>query len=387
MGRREKFFRLKDCIRLLLILFLVKGYIWAGSSTKIGQGVVFSFLDNERLLFFKYSGNLLQSINIYNLRKKEIKEGIAYLPKECAPLDTRALIPSLSPGGKVIAFAGPPMEESSQKGFRVLLLDIASEKIKELRQVKDTLSSMDRISWSPDGKAITYTARKPGCFYRGIVYRLKNPNMPPSEDNPYIEEETNLPREGIWIAYLGENREEQLTIDADSDDFAPIFTPHGEAVLYTSVKGKYVNICIVDLKTKRANYLTTDNDSFFPYPSPDGKQIVYYRKKGDGELWLIDMNKNERMPLVDKLPVYPMLPFLWHPSGEGVFFVAKNRNKWLIAFVEVSTGNIEEILSSEDPIISYSISPDGKWLAYSVSSKEERGEEAFSYITSFSRGK
>ncbi|MDX1480710.1 MAG: S9 family peptidase [Woeseiaceae bacterium] len=117
-----------------------------------------------------------------------------------------------------------------------------------------------------------------------------------------------------------------------------------------------------------------------PRISPDGERIVYERHSNDimtdstrSNLWLVDVDGDDHRPLVSG-PAQATSP-RWAPDGERIAWFETTTSgdtsrstshvRWLASG---ATAEITELLESADDL---AWSPDGRWLAFSMSVKAE----------------
>ncbi len=137
------------------------------------------------------------------------------------------------------------------------------------------------------------------------------------------------------------------------------------------------DLAIFDIATGEKRQIThkgtwSDNDEFAQVstPSPDGRQIAFAWYKGATyELRVIGIDGSQERTLYRNDNVTYMEPMAWSPNGEHIFasFYTKD-NKMQVVSVSVANGG-ERVYKSfpSEPFggIGMSLSPDGRYLAYS----------------------
>ncbi len=161
-----------------------------------------------------------------------------------------------------------------------------------------------------------------------------------------------------------ENNFEVLTIagEADSYDLSPtthraVISAHGEIFTIATERG--------DVGRVTSSYSRDTEPSW----SPDGKWIAWVSdQSGRDEVWVADAQGKNAKKLSDadteKLSLH------WFPDSKSLGYTSSDHKLWA---VDVSSGQTRSIASGEAGNLNgVSISPDGKWVAYSTPDRDLR---------------
>lgn len=158
------------------------------------------------------------------------------------------------------------------------------------------------------------------------------------------------------------------------------------------------NLILRHVSTGEVRRLVTGTaDSRFgeaPVISPDGRSVAYFWADNDtNELRVMPNEANARSrSLVHQAPYQNPWPLAWSPDGKSILASlekreGRNRLGFQLAWVSVADGAIRIIKefelwrAAQDNFLTASLSPDGKYIAYSVIVKEGDPERAI-YILS-----
>ena len=172
------------------------------------------------------------------------------------------------------------------------------------------------FEWMPDGNSLLLAIVKHhktdghAPFYSKVVlYELQSRNFTSLFDDG---SSLSISPDGKTIVYLKRSEQnrtdihfynlrtgEKSIVKVDTlPKFALSWIPGGNRLVYNVRRGSgpsaTVNICVLDLATKKVRQITNNENykSYSPIPGPDGKLIGYYIEKGDGhdQVWLTDIN-------------------------------------------------------------------------------------------------
>ena len=175
-----------------------------------------------------------------------------------------------------------------------------------------------------------------------------------------------------------QNHHQLLRIDASGKSerlFAPdnfnnlALSPDGKQLAVTIGRGD-LDRYVFDLQREISTKLTTNAAGIGTIWAPDGKHLVYATAPGknSGMMWSRADGSTEPQMLVPGDLRFPVIPFCISPDGRRVYFQVLPRG--LLSSVTIDTrdpdhpktGKPETILN--EPVSGASISPDGRWLAY-----------------------
>jgi TolB protein len=192
--------------------------------------------------------------------------------------------------------------------------------------------------WSPDGKRVAFASDRGGRYE-------------------------------IWVLDADATNLRQLTFDSPGDTTFPLWSPDGTQILF---RRSFVN-SILDVnkpwseQNLRLLPVPPDNQRFVVWDwSPDGKRVIGILSGPPSIVACYSFETNQ----YEKLSEFAGESgggVMWLPdSARFVFFFA---NKLYLG--DVKTKRVRELFSnSENEIRSVDVSPDGKFLYYSVYSSE-----------------
>lgn len=171
--------------------------------------------------------------------------------------------PAVSPAGDVLAFvsnrAGAP---------NIWIKTIGRPELPTPKRLTSVASGDKSPAFSPDGRMIVYVSY--GSDAEGDLYLIR---LPKTKDLPGFKPTP-----------------EKLT-DSTTADKEPVFTPDGDAVIFTSSdkKGGAENLWLMDLKTRERKRLTSDGGAQVAI-SQDGNLVAFVSRRGGREaLYTLDL--------------------------------------------------------------------------------------------------
>ncbi len=146
----------------------------------------------------------------------------------------------------------------------------------------------------------------------------------------------------------------------------------------TSLESSSKGILITDLRTKEVRQI--DNRGFMPQWSPAGDKIAFLKQKvlagqfhkghqlyGEDELWLCEPDGSEKIKLTSGLSVNE---YVWSPNGQQIIFTYDSvpiriDRPLVLGVIDLESKKITEIdVGAPYTDLSFSVSPDGKMVAY-----------------------
>jgi len=109
-----------------------------------------------------------------------------------------------------------------------------------------------------------------------------------------------------------------------------------------------------------------------PQISPDGKSIVFVRSSMDimtdkriSTLWITDIHGKKMRPLTKGRSA------MWLPDGQSLLYMSSESGKSQIHKLWLDNGQSAQITNLQKPVSGLQLSPDGKWLAITMSVENE----------------
>lgn len=173
---------------------------------------------------------------------------------------------------------------------------------------------------------------------------------------------------------------------APGSDFEPAWSPDGTKIAFTSVRGGFRQIYLLDVNSLEVQLLTNTTsaiESSQPSWSPDGTKIAYMVKRvGAYQVWSMNRDGQEAVQLVHS--GQELLDYLpsWSPDGRTVFFNQRRQGAfrpWLMQVYAEDLTQEARRLNFITPIEDVSFSPDGYWLAFEGMDSE--GNRDIYYMT------
>ena len=204
-------------------------------------------------------------------------------------------------------------------------------------------------SWSPDGLQLVFISP---CVGRGDLF------------------ETIYNESSLYIINSDGTGLKQLT-PAPGSDFEPAWSPDGEQIAFTSVRGGFRQIYSLDVESLEVTLLTNTTsaiESSQPAWSPDGSKIAYTVKRvGVYQIWAMNEDGQEAVQLTHSgQELWDYLPS-WSPDGRTVFFNQRRPGAfrpWLMQVDYEDLSQDPRRMNFVTPIEDVSFSPDGYWIAF-----------------------
>jgi tricorn protease len=310
-----------------------------------GQKIAFNRIFRNFRTWKRYDGGLAQDIDIYDFTTRKLEKVTDWPGTETFPMWS----------GRTIYFLS---DHDTQRRENIWAYDTESHEFREVTHFTDYDVDFPSLGAGGEGQA-------------GIVFQQGGHLWVldvPSEQLHQLEVE--VPDDGTrtgarWVDASDTVRDEDMAGQTDFD-----LAPNGKRAVF-SARG--------DLFTLPAEHGNTRNltassgaDEDHPVWSPDGKTIAYTTDvSGEWQLAVRPAEGGEEKLLTRFEQGYLYSP-VWAPGGDRLAFSDSAHRLWLAALA-----GGEPVQVAEDPyaeIHDYAFSPDGRWLAYSLSGpNQQRG--------------
>ncbi|MBN1119840.1 MAG: PD40 domain-containing protein [Anaerolineae bacterium] len=207
------------------------------------DGRQIAFMSEEEL-----GGSFLFSMDVNGSHVEQLLEG-------------RGAYPRWSPGGDVLAFQADRSDEGPLGATDIYLVDLGTAE--ETNLSSDPFSTDAWPTWSPDGDRIAFTSNRDGDYE---IYTMD--------------------RNGEIVVQLTDNT---------FDDDAPAWSNDGQYIVYVTYQnGVGSDLVIMDAAgATRTVIASGPDDDNFPSWSPDDRLIAFWSTRGDGGLYLVDLQSGD----------------------------------------------------------------------------------------------
>lgn len=290
--------------------------------------------------------------------------------------------PRWSPDGKWIAFLADRGDKT-----QVFVIGASGGEAQAITKEDESLSAFE---WAPDGKRLAL---------------LKN----------NAESKADKARKEKYGAWAFDDEEYQLAhlwlVDFRLDSLPKsqrltegaftvtnfVWSPDGRSIAYTYQpnplinSSKHADIALVDVATKKVSDLVKNplGDALAGW-SPDGTSILYTSSSADSTSYFYKNNRLFKLNLADKSSMQWAKGFdenignvEWTP--EGVFFTAAQRTKRQLFRLDPATGSFQALTGLPELFGGYSVSHDGKQMAFSAASATTLSEIYRSSVANFAQ--
>jgi tricorn protease len=310
-----------------------------------GQKIAFNRIFRNFRTWKRYDGGLAQDIDIYDFATRELVQVTDWPGTETSPMWY----------GKTIYFLS---DHDARRRANIWAYDTGTKQFREVTHFTDY--DIDFPSLGEGGESQAGIVFQQG----GYLYVLDLP----SEQLQKLDVE--VPDDGTrtgarWVDASESIRDQDMAGQTDFD-----LAPNGKRAVL-SARGDLFSLPAEHGNTRNLT-ATSGADEDHPAWSPDGKTIAY-TTDGSGESQLaVRSSEGGEEKLLTRFPQGYLYAPVWAPGGDRLAFSDSEHRLWLAA---VAGGAPVEV--ARDPyaeLHDYSWSPDGRWLAYSLTGpNQQRG--------------
>ncbi|MDP2960641.1 MAG: hypothetical protein Q8N71_04380, partial [candidate division Zixibacteria bacterium] len=280
--------------------------------------------------------------------------------------------PAFSPQGDRIAIFSDRSEYTeiyiiSAVNGKVIEKVVKGERSGDLESLHSYVSG---LSWSPDGRDITFVSKSQGkdvlCLVnvkKKKIYKKFNFNLDALFSPAWSPDGKSIVfvgvtggRTDLYLIDSASGKLEKLTED-DYDDRDPAWSPDGKTIAFSSDRpsgesqdtnylyGSY-NIFLLDYSTKVIKPFTQGGENnFSPAFSPDGKSICFSStRNGISNLYTQDIDSLKSLPLTNILT--GCFTPSWSKDGEKIVFSSFYKGGWDIFLLK----DIKPVHENETPL-------------------------------------
>jgi len=224
---------------------------------------------------------------------------------------------------------------------KIFLLDLAEARVTPL--TFDTSYRDERPVWSPDGRRIAFSSTRSGSY-------------------------------DLWVMNADGSDPVRMT-DSPAPDQDPSWSPDGRSLYFTSERDGRGELYRVELDSGDVERITAGLDrSIMPAVSPDGRRLAYAAQLLIGfQIHVRDLVTGETRRITSGGGACRPA---WSPDGDTLAYVSLDREPSSL-MIGAPDGSARRPLVSDDELWSYypAYSPDGRWVAFSVSPEHHEGED------------
>ncbi len=240
---------------------------------------------------------------------------------------------------------------------KIFTIDVASRQVRQVTTGDDWRDESPR--WSPDGQWIAFTSNR--AHYGS-------------------QPEAGTPDLDVYVMRPDGTEVRRITTDP-GNDHDPSWMPDGQSLVFSSDRASRGDLYRVRLADGHTDRLTTNfvGRAIMPAVSPDGTRVAFAAQTlRVGAFWnfqvhMLDLASGTTEPVpASGGACWPS----WSPDGRILYNVQLEREPSAIQRRDMTAGTVAT--AHADPSLwSYypRVSPDGQWLALSVSPEHHEGED------------
>lgn len=171
---------------------------------------------------------------------------------------------------------------------------------------------------------------------------------------------------GLYQSSLSSGDERLLTLPMEGD-YAPIYSPDGEQIVFVRDEADDLNIWIMDKTGSNLQPLVQiDGELLSPVWSPDGQQVAYVQKSAsetEFSLWIVDIQSKQAEKIL--LPIENIGSTIdWSPNGRFLAFYAGEPTAYDIYLFTVDEHTVYPVTNGGNNT-GPAFSSDSNWIAFS----------------------
>ena len=239
---------------------------------------------------------------------------------------------------------------------KIFSFDVATAQVRALTDGTDWRDESPR--WSPDGQFIAFTSNR-------------------AHYGP--QPETGTPDLDVYVMRADGSQVRRITSDP-GNDHDPSWLPDGQSLVFSSDRASRGDLYRVRVADGHTDRLTTNfvGRAIMPAVSPDGTKVAFAAQTlRIGEFWnfqvhLLDLASGRAEPVAASGGAcWPS----WSRDGRVLYNVQLDREPSAIQRRDLATGAVS-LVHGNPTLWSYypRISPDGQWVAVSLSPQHHEGE-------------
>lgn len=332
--------------------------------------------DNDELLFVVSRTNLEENKSYSSIWKWSEDQGEAIrLTSENGSVSS----PRWSPDGDRIAYFA---SDDDGQGLWVMNVDgSGKEKLTNFEQSNaytNYFGSGNKLTWSPDGDQLAYSAAGPKHFENDI----NPPFLPTGNDVMVIDRMlhktyyyySDLRRTHVWTISADGGNSRQLS-DGDYDYYSLSWSPDGKYIACVSNQtgrddyNANNDIMLLPTDGGEARQLThTSGPESNARWAPDGSRLAYHArvrsnrsKESDAELhkiFTMEPGSTDRVNLTGALDRWAE-QFQWSADGDKIYFTAQNEGRQELYSVPSGGGSYTAIVDDNGEVGSFAVADDG----------------------------
>lgn len=289
--------------------------------------------------------------------------------------------PDWSPDGRFISFVAKRGQDAVAQ---IYVLDRRGGEASALTKLKK--GAISDYAWSPDGKKIILALTQPTDTSKSKTPKpiVVNRFQFKRDGEGYIREK----KTHLYLWDITTKKLDTLTT-GNFDETSPVWSPDGQFIAFVSNRtadpdrNDNTDIFVMEAKPKaEAKVITswTGRDAQ-PVWSPDSKKIAYLRSTSADDYFMYEQSvlcvvpKDGGVPTLLTLKLdRPVSSPIWTKDGQSLLFTVSDDRTRYVAQVAASGGTIKPIVQGERSISSLELIPtSGQWVAV-VSDPSTPGE-------------